>query len=274
MKTEDIVYRTIGGETLHGRLYRPDRAEALIVEVHGGAWRSNDRTSNAAIHEHLAAHGCAVFALDFRLAPAHRYPAALNDTNYGIRWIKANAARLGLAPRLIGGVATSSGAQQLVTNALRPDFTRYVTYEAALAGHSARLDFVVACWPILDPLARYRMARGKGLQNLVDAHHAFFSGEQEMAEANPQLILERGEAVSLPPMLVLQGTADQNVEHERADLFAERYRAAGGEIELVKFDGQPHTFIPNDPRSAASRDALERMTRFIRSRLQKESVHG
>jgi acetyl esterase/lipase len=142
------------------------------------------------------------------------------------------------------------------------------------ANQDTRLDFVIGCWPILDPLARYRMARAKGLKNLVDAHHAFFQGEREMTEENPQLLLQRGEATNLPPMLLLQGTADENVEHERADSFAERYRAAGGEIELHKFAGQPHTFIVKDPASAAAGEALGRISSFVQSRLKKQDVPG
>lgn len=259
--TEDVTYRTGAGQALLARLYRPAQcAGALLVEVHGGAWTGNDRTTNAAIHTHLAANGIAVFAIDFRLAPAHKYPAALEDTCYAIRWLKANAARLGLQPRRIGGVATSSGAQQLVAVALSPE--KYSVKERGLETTS-ELDFVVACWPILDPLARYRMARAKNLERLVNNHHAFWPDEAAMADGNPYLMLERGEATAKPPMLILQGTADNNVEHERADLFAALYRKAGGEVELVKYEGQPHTFIPNAPASAASQAALAKMTAFI-----------
>ena len=250
MKIEDIAYRTLDGQPLLGRLYQPEKAEALIIEVHGGAWTMNDRMSNAVIHKHLAAQGVAVFAIDFRLAPKDPYPAAIDDVNHAIRWVKTH-----LRPKLIGGLGTSSGGYQIVLCALRAD-------------RETRLDFVIGCWPILDPLARYRMVKAKGLKNLVDAHHAFFADEAQMTEANPQLILERGEAASLPPMLVLQGTADENVEHQRADAFAERYRAAGGEIELHKFPGQPHTFVIKDPTSPAAAEALTRISSFVQSRLR------
>ena len=88
-----------------------------------------------------------------------------------------------------------------------------------------------------------------------------------MIEGNPQLVVERGEASALPPMLVLQGTADQNVEHERADAFAAAYSAAGGEIEVEKYDGEAHTFIAKSPTARASIAALERMTRYIHAKL-------
>ena len=262
--TQDIAYREVGGQRILGRLFRAAQSRAAVVEVHGGAWTMNDRTTNAVIHEHLAAHGVSVLALDFRMAPSHRFPAAVEDVNYAVRWLKANAQRLGLATKRFGGVGTSSGAHLLVLSSLQP--RRHAVSEPSLAGHDASLEFVIAGWPILDPLARYRMARAKGLETLVDAHHAFWPDEAAMAEGNPQAIVERGEAESRPPMLVLQGTADENVEHERADRFAAAYRAAGGEVELVKFSGQPHTFIPKSPTAPASVDALERVVKFIEAR--------
>lgn len=260
--TEDIVYRTVDGQPLLGRLYRPTGgpADALVIEVHGGAWQMNDRLTNAVIHKHLVEQGVAVLALDFRLAPKHPYPAAVNDVSYAVRWAKAN-----LKPRLVGLLGTSSGAHLAVLAALRPDDPRYLAGDAAPAS-DASVDFVIACWPILDPLARYRMAKAKGLKSLVDAHHGFFRDESAMSEGNPHLVVERGEATRLPPMLVLQGTADDNVEHERADAFAERYRRAGGEVELHKFPGQPHTFIVKAPDSPASKEALATITTYLRRR--------
>ena len=200
----------------------------------------NDRLANVAIHQHLAAHGIAVFALDFRMAPKHRYPAAVEDVAFALGWAKRE-----LRPRTIGALATSSGAQILLS---------------AVLPRAEAVDFIVACWPILDPLARYRMAKAKNLRHLVDAHDAYFADEAAMSEGNPHLIVERGEAKTRPPLLIIQGTADENVEHHRADLFAAIY----GNARLVKFEGQPHTFIPKEPASAASKTALETIASFVK----------
>jgi acetyl esterase len=84
-----------------------------------------------------------------------------------------------------------------------------------------------------------------------------------MAEGNPQLILERGETGPLPPAILVQGLADDNVTPDMADRFAAAYRARGGQLELHKFDGQPHTFIVRDPASEASRRATELIRDFV-----------
>lgn len=269
--TEDLEYAKVGDTTLLARLYRPRGVSGFpaIVDVHGGAWVGNDRTQNAAIDQVIAAAGTAVLALDFRLAPDAPYPASVADINLGIRWLKANIARLGGDPSRVGGLGTSSGGHQLWLNVLRPHDPRYAAMKLAGAEDvDASLKFVVVCWPISDPVARYRMARETGNERLVKNHDAFFRSEAAMAEASPQAILERGEARHLPPALVIQGTADANVTPDMADRFAAAYGKAGGRIMLRKFEGEPHTFIGQNPTSPASVEALGLITDFIREETQ------
>lgn len=262
---EDLPFRTVAGETLLGRLYRPAASgpATWVVDVHGGAWGSGDRMNNAVIHDDLAAHGVGVFALDFRLSATAKYPAPVEDVSYGIRWFKANADRLGIDARKIGGLGSSSGAQQLGVVALAPADPKWTVPESAFGNADAGVAFFVACWPILDPLARYRMAQANGNDRLVGAHDAYFPDEAAMEEGNPYMLLDRGDATHTPPMAVIQGTADANVEHQRADRFADLYRAKGGTVEVHKFDSQPHTFVTADPESDASKAAIVKIREFI-----------
>jgi acetyl esterase len=264
---EDIEFGRAGDVPLMARLYRPRDVVGFpaIVEVHGGAWTGGDRMNNVVIHNAVAAAGTAVLAIEFRLAPASPYPAGIADVNLGIRWLKANLARLGGAPTRVGGLGTSSGGHQLLLNVLRPHDSRYTALALAdSADVDASLDYVVVCWPISDPVARYRMARETGNERLVKNHHAFFGDEATMAEASPQRILESGEPPRLPPALLIQGTADANVTPDMADRFAAAYAKAGGRITLRKFEGEPHTFVSVNPESPASVAALRLITDFIR----------
>ena len=110
------------------------------------------------------------------------------------------------------------------------------------------------------------MAQEKKIQRFLDAHRAFFGDEAAMAEADPQLALERGEVAVLPPALLIQGLADDNLDHMIADRFAAAYKRAGGEAELHKFVGEPHMFVTKDPASANSLKALAMIEDFIRRR--------
>jgi acetyl esterase/lipase len=205
-----------------------------------------------------------VLAIEFRLAPAAPYPAGIADVNLGIRWLKTNIARLGGDARKVGGLGTSSGGHQLLLNVLRPSDPRYTALKLPNADDvDAGLAYVVVCWPISDPVARYRMAKQTGNERLVKNHNAFFGDEAVMAEANPQAILENGVTIKLPPALLLQGTADANVTPDMADRFAAAYAKAGGNITLRKFEGEPHTFVSQNPTSPASIEALRLITDFI-----------
>jgi acetyl esterase/lipase len=263
--TEDVEYMRRGDKPLLARLYRPQGPgpHPGLIEVHGGAWTSNDRLVNVVIHEALARAGVFVMAVDFRMPPEAQYPASLCDINYATRWLKLRAKEFGMKPDRVGGLGTSSGAHQLMLSALRP---RDASYSATrLPGRElfdASLAYIVLCWPITDPFARYRMVTSNGNTRLADAHRAYWSDEAAMADANPQLILERGEAGTLPPALELQGMDDDNVTPDMADRFATAYRKAGGTLELVKFPGAPHAFTARHPDSADTRRALQLITGF------------
>ena len=263
---EDIPYLEHGTKPLLARLYRPRGPGpfAGVVEVHGGAWTTNDRLTNSAIHEALARSGVVVMAIDFRMPPEAKYPASLCDINFAIRWLKHHAAEFKVRPDLIGGVGTSSGGHQIMLSALRPRDPRYTALPLPGAATDASLAFVALCWPINNPFARYRMTKERGLTRLQQAHDAYWANEAEMEDGSPTLILERGEKVSLPPTLLLQGTNDDNVTPDMADAFAAAYRKAGGSIELHKFEGAPHAFIARNPAAPAAVKALETIVSFVR----------
>jgi acetyl esterase/lipase len=267
IETRDLEYRRSEDGPLLARLYQPKGKGpfAALLEVHGGAWASGDRLNNAPLDEALAKSGIVVLAIDFRMPPRHRYPASIADIHYATRWLKAHAGEFGSRADLVAGLGTSSGAHQLLLSALKPNDPRYAALPLAEAPDvDASLPYLVLCWPISDPLARYRMVKEKGNARLVESHDAYWASEAEMGEGNPQRIVEAGEASSLPPAILLQGTGDDNVTPDMADKFTAAWRAKGGQIDLHKFDGQPHTFVIRDPASDASLRACELARDFVR----------
>ena len=261
--SEDLEYHQPAGVPLRAQFYRPEGPGPFpaVLEVHGGAWTLGDRFNNVAIAEHLAANGIVVLSIDFRMPPAAGYPDTVADVNFGIRFLKANAGRFASRKELVGGLGTSSGGHLLLLNALRPRDPRYAA--DPLSEADASLAFAVACWPVADPLARYRAVIERGNDRLVEAHHQFWPSEEAMSEGSPQLILERGEPVDKPPALIMQGTADDNLTPDMASNFAAAYTRAGGSIAFHRFEGQPHAFIPRDPASPDSVRALALITDFI-----------
>jgi len=272
IEARDLEYQKIGGAPLLARLYRPIGTGPFpaVIDVHGGAWASGDRLNNAPLDEALAKSGIVVLAIDFRMPPQHRYPASIADVNFATRWLKTHAGEFGNRRDLVGGLGTSSGGHQLLLSVLKPKDPRYAASPLPEApAEDANLPYVLLCWPISDPLARYRMVREKGNTRLIESHDAYWNSEAEMGEGNPQLILERGEAGPLPPAIVVQGTADDNVTPDMADRFGAAYRARSGRLELHKFDGQPHTFIVRDPASDAARRATELLRDFVLAQAER-----
>jgi acetyl esterase/lipase len=270
IEVRDLEYRRAEDGPLLARLYQPKGKGPFpaLVEIHGGAWAAGDRLNNAPLDEALAKSGIVVLAIDFRMPPKHRYPDSIADIHYATRWLKAHAAEFGSRGDLVAGLATSSGAQQLLLSALKPNDPRYAALplapsKAGAPGEDASLPYLVLCWPISDPLARYRMVKEKGRTPLIQSHDAYWASEAEMAEGSPQRIVEAGEAARLPPAILLQGTGDDNVTPDMADRFVAAWRAKGGSIELHKFAGLPHTFVMRDPGSDDSRRATELARDFV-----------
>ena len=281
VEVEDVEYIRHGDKPLLARLFRPGGAEPfpLMVELHGGAWCRGDRLNDTVINEALAQSGVVVAALDFRMPPVAAYPASLADINYAIRWLKARAAELGSRPDLVGVMGVSSGAHQAMLLGMRPRDPRYsaVALPAGAAAVDASVRCAVLCWPVIDPLARYRYAKklkegGKPYPDLVDqvlpCHDEYWRTEEAMAEGSPVLALERGERVEMPPALYLQGTRD--IAHPRPDLnrFVAQYRKAGGRVELELFEGEGQAFITRNPASVNARRAIERIIDFVHKQMR------
>jgi acetyl esterase len=259
----DLEYARPAGEPLLATIYRPRSPGPwpALLEVHGGAWVHHDRFQATVLASELARRGVMVVSVDFRMPPAHRYPTSIADIGSAARWLKERAAGLGADPSRLGGLGLSSGGHQLLLSSMRPGDRRYLAGPGPDPVTDVSLPFLVLFYPIVDPLARFAMARDKRLERLLAAHHAYWRDEDEMTEGNPQLILDRGEPVSLPDLLIFQGTADSNVTDDMAVKFAAAYRGAGGAAELHEYEGEPHGFIL-DRRSGAFTDAVSRTAEF------------
>ena len=260
---EDVEYLRVGGEPLLMTVRRPAEGGPwpMLLRAHGGAWNTGDREAASLIDARLAESGMVVAAHDFQLAPAHPYPAQVAQTHYAVRWLKAHASEFNGDPGCVGGAGDSSGGHTILLTAMRPGDPRYAAIGGDGAGADAGLAFVIALWAIVDPLARYEWARGAGVERLVQSTETYFRPWEAVREANPQLMLDRGEDVALPPLLIVQGTADGNIPHEIPQRFAESYAAAGGRAEYEAFPDMPHQFA-REPGPESDR-AIALMKSFV-----------
>lgn len=245
--TRECIYRSIAGRELKALIFAPadlkpgERRSAMLC-MHGGAWTSGDRTVPSYMAQRLAARGFVVMSIDFRMAPAHQYPASLRDANYAIRWLRRHADEYGVDAARIGGLGFSSGGHLILLAAMRPAHADYVAdIPDDLRDFDAQLGWVVTCSGVLDPLARYRMAQEAAYADILACHKQYFGSEAVMREGNPPLLLERGEAAELPPLLMFQGGADPRLPADTATRMATLYQAAGGAAAAHYYPGLGHS---------------------------------
>lgn len=273
---EDVEYLRHGDQSLLAHLMRPRGAGPFpsMVEVHGGAWCNGDRMQNAPFMERLARSGIVVASLDFRMPPVAPYPASVADINYAVRWLKVHSREFGSRPDLVGAIGNSSGSHLAMLVGMRPRDGRYsaIPLPANSPVFDATLRFVVLCWPVIDPLGRYRYVKdlqkqGKSsadLDAVIPHHDAYWKTEGAMAEGSPVIALERGERVILPPVIYLQGTRDRFHPRPDLDRFVAGYRKAGGHIELEMFEGEDHAFLRNPSSPEVVELALGKIEDFVR----------
>jgi len=243
----DIEFRrNAAGRMLMARVYQPKGPGPFpaLLDLHGGAWNAKDRKAEEPMDRALAASGVLVVAIDLTLAPEAPYPVCVQDANYGVRWLKANAGRWNADASTVGIYGSSSGGHVAELLAMRPRDARYGALPLPSAPNlDATVRYVAMRSPISDPFARYQNAERMKRDAMIKNHTIFFNPWETIHEANPQEMLERHEKVALVPMLIMQGALDDNVLPAVQEKFARTYKAAGGDIDYQLFEDSEHEWV-------------------------------
>ena len=233
----DIEYGRAGSESLRLDASVPEGAGPFPVAilVHGGGWSSGDKRgaekpgSGADISpwfEPLTTAKFTWFSINYRLAPAHRWPACFEDVETAIRWVKAHAAEYRGDPRRIALFGHSAGGQ-------------LVCLAAVLANADTRVQAVVGFAPVTD-FEQELPIRGGLSPSLQDLHGRPKEVTPEtlalLRETSPITHVKPG----LPPFLLLHGDADKTVPYQQSLNFQARLRANGVTCELITIPGAPH----------------------------------
>ena len=268
-KCEITVHESEYQSGLAVRIYQPEGAGPFpgLVDVHGGVWTNGDLSANEVMDRALAESGVVVAAVDFRQSPDHPYPAQVADVNLATRWLKAHAVEFNADPDTVGGIAGSSGGHTVLLSAMRPNHPAYSYIDLPGSDADATMKYLLLGWPIVDPYARYRFVQEMGNDRIIGLSEAYFRTTDAMKEGSPGQILQRGEEAVLPPTLIVQGTADNNLPVPVTERFAADYRKAGGDLELEMFPDMPHLF-GNTPGPDSDR-AIALMKKFA-SRILSE----
>src|SRR4030095_5368913 len=116
--SRDVEYRP----GLVARIYMPkgEGPFPAMIAVHGGAWAGKEWLQNEPSHIALAEGGLVVAAIQFRTSMDAPHPAAQQDINYAILWIKAHAGDFNASPDRVGGAGWSSGGHQIMLAGMKP----------------------------------------------------------------------------------------------------------------------------------------------------------
>ena len=259
--TEVELRRNTAGRMLMARIYQPKGAGPFptVLDLHGGAWNRKDRLAEEPMDRALAASGLLVVAVDMTVAPEAPYPACVQDANYAVRWLKAKAATWNGDGSKIGIYGSSSGGHVAELLAMRPGDPRYSSIPLAAGPDlDATVAWVATRSPVSNTFARYENAERRRNEGMVKNNKVFFSPWETIHESNPQEILERGEKVTLPPLLIMQGALDDNVLPEMQEKFAKTYRAAGGACDYRLFENSVHEWVAEPgPQTDKARDVVK-----------------
>jgi acetyl esterase len=259
--SEVELRRNSAGRVLMARIYQPKGPGPFptVLDLHGGAWNGKNRLAEEPMDRALAASGLLVVAVDLTLAPEAPYPACVQDANFAVRWLKANAATWNGDTSKIGVYGSSSGGHVAELLAMRPRDPRYNSIALASAPNiDATVAWVAMRSPISSTFARYENAERRGSAGMMKNNKVFFNPWETIHESNPQEILERGEKVALVPFLIMQGALDDNMLPEFQEKFVKTYRDAGGACDYRLFANSVHEWVAEPgPQTDQARETVK-----------------
>ena len=215
-----------------------------ILCIHGGGFRAGTRESYDKLCVTLAERGYVAATITYRLAPAHPFPAAVEDCKAAVRWLRANAAKYQIDPARIGVTGGSAGghlAQFLGVTAGVKEFEGQGNLDQSSA---------VKCVVNFYGPSDFTKSYGKS----VDAAQVlplFFGGNLE--EKRREHIVGSPLYWVTPdaaPTLCVHGTDDKYVAYEQATWMVDRLKAAAVEAELLTLQGAGHGFKGADAEKA------------------------
>jgi acetyl esterase len=268
----DYQVPVVGGQVTV-RAYRPAEEMGPLpghVELHGGGWwlGSIDEHINDAICRYRCVHaGCAVFAVEYRLAPEHPFPVPIEDAYAAVAWIAAHASSLGIGSGGLSIAGSSAGA----------NLAAAVTLKARELG-GPRLVFQLLDVPVLD-LTGESMREQLTTPELAPVAHQRHEFEAPLLRylrdpadalapmASPVLA---GDLSGLPPAHVM--TAEYDPLRAEGELYARRLAQAGVPATVARQAGAIHgaAYLTGvwEPARERQRDAAQR----IRQAHERESI--
>ena len=261
-RVEDIRIAGPAGE-VPARVYAPRRGGAplpMVVYFHGGGWVQGDLETHHGLCARLARHaGALVVAVDYRLAPEHKFPAAVDDCLAAYRWLRARGRDLGGDPGRVAVAGDSAGG----------NLSAVVSQLAAAGGTP-----VPTCQALIYPAVDFSFETDSH-RELADGHviprdrilwytEQYLRDDKDTADlrASP---LRAPSLAGQPPTLVITAGFDPLRDEGRA--YADRLHAAGVDVVHREYPGQIHAFVSLTKAIPQGMAATLEVADFLRRKL-------
>jgi len=232
------MYKTVGDVQLALYLFEPEGHKSTdqnpaIVFFFGGGWTSGTPKQFEQQCRYLASRGMVAMTADYRVFSRHGTLAVkcVEDAKSAVRWVRANAKRLGVDPKRIAAGGGSAGGHIAACAGVIEDFDGQSEDRSVSSVPNALVLFnpplVLAQVEGQEPMRSERLER---IENRLGTKPEMLS---------PFHHVRKG----APPTLVLHGKADNLVPYRSAEAFAEAMKQAGNRCELVGYEGQGHGFF-------------------------------
>jgi acetyl esterase len=241
------------------RLYYPEGEPpfAAVVYFHGGGWVIGSLdTHHGLCHALAKKSGCLVVSVDYRLAPEHRHPAAVEDAYAAAGWVAENAAALQADPQRIAVAGDSAGGHLAA-----------VVAQMARDRRGPRLALQVLIYPITDcnfETSSY-LNNADGYMLTRDMMKWFWNHylETKALADDPYVSpLRAKDFGNLPPALVI--TAEFDPLRDEGEAYAAKLRQAGVNVKTFRYEGMIHGFFRMTSRLDKANEALNEVADGIK----------